>query len=59
MLSREKGAVVSRKSVCEVSWSDVFGKLKERGVQEIGLVISDGLVGIEQAGASHFSGAWH
>ena len=40
-------------------WSDVFGKLKERGVRQIDLVISDGLVRIEDAVVSHFSGASH
>ena len=40
-------------------WRDVFGKLKERGVKQIDLVISDGLVGIEDAVASHFAGVSH
>ena len=56
---REVLGIVCHPSESAQGWSEVFGKLKERGVQELGLVISDGLVGIEQAVASHFSGVSH
>ena len=36
-------------------WGDVLGKRKEQRVRQIDLVISDGLVEIEDAVASHFS----
>ena len=56
---REVLGIVCHPSESSQGWSDVLGKLKERAVKEIGLVIYDGLVGIEDAVASHFSGVAH
>ena len=51
--------IVCHPSESSQGWRDVFGKLKERGVKGIGLVVSDGLGGIEDAVASHCSGVSH
>ena len=56
---REVLGIVCHPSESSQGWRDVFGKLKERGFREIGLVISDGLAGVEDAVASHFSGVSH
>jgi len=42
---REVLGIVCHPSERSQGWRDVFGKLKERGVKQIDLVISDGLVG--------------
>lgn len=37
-------------------WHDFFADLKARGVREVGLVVSDGLNGIEEVAERHFPG---
>lgn len=41
----------------EATWSEVFGELKERGLQGVRYVVSDKHRGIEAAVARHFQGA--
>jgi transposase-like protein len=53
--TREVLSVVNKPGESARGWNSVFKKLRERGVQEIGLVISDALNGIEDAVAGVFS----
>ncbi len=38
------------------TWSDIFKDLKSRGLEKLNLVVSDGLIGIENAVAENFPG---
>lgn len=57
--TREVLGVVAYPTESATGWRSIFSDLKQRGVIEIGLVVSDGLKGIEDAVASEFSGADH
>jgi transposase, mutator family len=37
-------------------WSDIFIKLKERGVQRIGLMVADGIKGLDTVIGEKFPG---
>ena len=52
--SREVLAVVNHPTEGANNWKDIFLSLKDRGVEEIKLMVSDGLVGIEEAMHSVF-----
>ncbi len=47
--TREVLAIINIPIESSHGWEDVFSRLVERGVKEVGLVISDGLTGIENA----------
>jgi len=57
--TREVLAIVNFPTESAAGWSSVFEDLKRRGVEEIGLVISDGLSSIEDAVAKNFKGTDH
>lgn len=54
--TREVLAIVNHPTESAGGWSDVFEELKQRGVEELGLVVADGLNGLNDALAKHFSG---
>ena len=56
-MTREVLAVVNNPTEGSSFWNDIFTDLKSRGVKEIGLVVSDGLQGIETVIQKHFRGA--
>lgn len=53
-MTREVLAVVNSPTESATVWQETFQSIKERGVLEIGLVVSDGLAGIENAIISVF-----
>ena len=53
--TREVLAIVNKPSESATGWRSIFEELQERGVREIGLVVSDALTGIEDAVAKVFS----
>ena len=53
--TREVLTVVNFPTESSTAWQEVFQVLKTRGVQKIGLVVCDGLQGIEQAIAKTYS----
>ncbi len=53
-LTREVLAVVNNPTEGSSFWNDIFKDLKNRGVQTIDLVVSDGLQGIETVIQQHF-----
>ena len=57
--TREVLALVAHPTESAIGWRAVLQSLRERGVREIGLVVSDGLSGIEDAVAAEFTGADH
>jgi putative transposase len=54
-MTREVLAVVNSPTESATVWQETFQSIKERGVLEIGLVVSDGLAGIENAIISVFA----
>jgi len=57
--TREVLSIINLPTESALGWAEVLKSLRERGVKEIGLVISDGLKGLEDAIASVFSGVAH
>lgn len=57
--TREVLAVVNMPGESAGGWKGVFDDLKRRGVFKIGLLVSDGLTGIEDALAAVYSGTAH
>jgi len=57
--TREVLAVVNFPQESATAWSYVFKTLKQRGVSQIDLVISDSLAAIEEAVASQYNGISH
>lgn len=57
--SREVLAVVNYPTEGSLCWRDELEALKERGVKDIDLIVSDALIGIENAVCSAFPGAAH
>ena len=55
--SREVLSVVNNPTESSFFWSDIFNDLKNRGVKEIGLVVTDGLRGIENVINKHYKEA--
>lgn len=55
--SREVLCVVNNPTESSSFWNDIFTDLKNRGVEEIGLVVTDGLTGIETVINKHFKEA--
>ncbi len=53
--TREVLAIVNFPTESSTAWQEVLLELRERGVQKVGLVVSDGLQGIENSVASVFS----
>jgi transposase-like protein len=56
---REVLSVVNHPQESAQGWQEVFEELKQRGVEEIGLVISDHRRGIEEAVSAVYSGTPH
>jgi transposase-like protein len=56
--TREVLAVVNKPSESSSGWHSIFKELLERGVQQIDLVVSDALPGIEDAVASVYSSSY-
>lgn len=54
---REVLAIVNFPTESSIGWQEVLEGLKSRGVQQVDLVVCDGLSGIEQAIARTYSGA--
>ena len=54
--TREVLAVFNNPTEGSSIWEDIFTNLKSRGVKEIGLIVSDGLQGIETVINKHFKG---
>ena len=57
--TREVLSIVNLPSESAIGWRQAFEQLQERGVQEIGLLVSDGLKGLGDSLASVFSGTPH
>jgi transposase-like protein len=57
--SREVLSVVNHPTEGALLWQQELDSLKERGVQSVGLVVSDGLTSIENANARSFANAQH
>ena len=57
--TREVLAIVNFPQESATAWSMVFEQIKKRGVENIGLVVSDGLSSIEDAVARHYGGINH
>ena len=55
--SREVLSVINNPTESSFFWSDIFNDLKNRGVKEIGLVVTDGLRGIENVINKHYKEA--
>ena len=57
--TREVIAIVNFPSESAQGWSEVFHTLKTRGMQSVGIIISDGLTGLDNAISRHFKGTAH
>lgn len=57
--TREIIAIVNFPSESATAWELIFKDLKERGVESVGLIVSDGIKGIEQAISKTFVDAAH
>lgn len=57
--TREVISIVNFPTESAQGWQEVFKDLKKRGLKRIGLIVSDGLSGIEKSIAEEFSGAAH
>ena len=57
--SREVLSVVNHPTEGATLWQQELDSLKDRGVQSVGLIVSDGLTGIENAVAKSFPNAQH
>ncbi|TAE76478.1 MAG: IS256 family transposase [Bacteroidetes bacterium] len=57
--TREVLAVVNSPNESATIWEETFRELQNRGVQSVGLVVSDGLTGIENAVTKVFTTAAH
>ena len=57
--SREIVAIVNHPTESATAWVDIFKGIKLRGVETVGLIISDNLTGIENSIAKEFSSARH
>lgn len=57
--TREVLAIINMPTESATGWKEVFVDLRNRGLQKLGLVVSDGLNGIEDALASIYSGTAH
>jgi len=58
-LTREVIAIVNFPSESSHGWRDIFQNLKERGVGTVGLIVSDGIVGLESVIAEEFNQTAH
>jgi len=56
---REVIAIVSFPTESSIGWEHVFQDLKERGVKSVGLIVSDGLSGLEGKIAQEFGNTPH
>lgn len=54
--TREVLAIINFPTESSMGWKEAFENIKHRGVKKIGLVITDGLKGIEDAISEHFPG---
>lgn len=57
--SREVISIVNFPTESAQGWQQIFSEIKERGVKSIGLIVSDGLSGLEKSIAEQFSGTPH
>jgi len=57
--TREVIAIVNFPSESALGWKQIFRSLKERGVQSVGLIVSDGLSGLDGAIAESFGNTPH
>jgi len=58
-LSREIVAVVNRPTESAAAWVDIFKSIKSRGVETVGIIVSDNLSGIDNSIDKEFSSARH
>ena len=52
--TREIIAIVNFPSESAQGWKEIFSSLKERGVGSVGIIVSDGLTGLDSAISEHF-----
>ncbi len=57
--TREVIAIVNFPSESSHGWRDIFQNLKERGVGTVGLIVSDGIAGLESVIAEEFNQTAH
>lgn len=57
--TREVLAIVNFPTESAIAWSEVFDRLKQRGLERVDLVISDSLTAIEDSVKKHFPTADH
>jgi len=57
--TREVIAIVNLPTESSIGWSQVFQELKSRGLQTVGIVVSDGLSGLDKAVAKAFNQPAH
>lgn len=57
--TREIVAIVNQPTESALSWEYIFSDLKARGLESVGLVVSDALTGIEKAVAKSFPSTPH
>ena len=57
--TREVIAIVSFPSESSTGWREVFTSLKDRGVHSVGLIVSDGIAGLESVIAEEFNQTPH
>lgn len=57
--TREIISVVNFPTESATSWEIIFDSIKERGVERVGLIVSDALSGVDNAIARKFSGTFH
>ncbi len=57
--TREVIAIVNFPSESSLGWTQIFDSLKERGVNSVGIIVSDGLKGLDTAIAKSWSGTAH
>ena len=57
--TREVIAIVNFQSESSLGWTQIFGSLIERGVNSVGIIVSDGLKGLDTAIAKSWIGIAH
>jgi len=57
--SREVIAIVNFPSESAVGWQQIFAELKQRGLKSVGIIISDGLSGLDKTISQEFTNTPH
>ncbi len=57
--TREVIAIVNFPNESAQGWKEIFSSLKERGVGSVGIIVSDGLVGLDRAISEYFPATPH